>query len=82
MTGNQESLRMDLRAQRLGNAEDYSPGDGAPQGTCASNYGRLEGKNELKRSGVRIEGRPHRHEHAGDPDGHDRDGGGDRIGAA
>jgi hypothetical protein len=69
MTREQEALRVNVGAQCLGKAEDDAARQRAPQAPSTAYYPCLESKNELQRSGIRVEVRSQREKQTGEPDG-------------
>ena len=81
VAGDEEALRVDERAETLRDAEHDAADERAPQRSGPADHRRLEGEDELRRAGVRVERRAHAEERAGDRDRRHGDRGGDRIDA-
>ena len=81
VAGDEEALRIDERAETLRNAKHNAADQRAPERSRPADHRRLEGEDELRRSGIRIESRAHAEKSAGDRDRRQCDCGGDRIDA-
>ena len=66
MAGDEEALRRGERAEALRDAETTPPISVPHSDPRAADDGRLEGEDELRRAGIRVEGRAHRQKGAGD----------------
>ncbi len=72
MPGEQEALRVNVRAERLREPEDDTARQRSPQTSSAADNSRFECENELQRARVRIEIRSQRQKQPGEPDGDQR----------
>ena len=77
--GQQEALRMKVRAESLGDAENDPAEQCAPQASRAPDDRRFERENELQRTGIRIEVCAQSQKQPGKRDRDKRDGRGDRV---
>ena len=81
VAGDEEALRIDERAETLRDAQHDPADQRAPERSRPADHRRLEGEDELRRAGIRVEGRAHAEEGARDRDRRQGDRGGDRIDA-
>ena len=78
MAGEHLPARIDLRADRLRDAEDDAAGERAPQAAEPADDHRLEAEDQPRRADRRIEIGAHRQKHAGDRDHRERQRHGER----
>ena len=81
MAGDEKSLRIEERAETLRDAQHNAADERAPERSRPADHRRLEGEDELRRSGIRVECRAHTEKSPGDRDRRQCDCGGDRIDA-